>query len=137
MLSLRKHIFNSKSVSWAVLVAIVMLSIFPMHMHLHDDEVLSASNVSVPHSDKHISSIHAVSDTTGHEGHEHVATMSATPDTLVKKVNLNTLYPAVLVVFFVFLSLALLPQKFRPHPRLHIRKFYIGISPPLRAPPLL
>ena len=136
MLSLRKHIFNSKSVSWAVLVAIVMLSIFPMHMHLHDD-VYSESSVTVPHSDKHTSSIHAITDTTGHDGHEDAATMSATPDTLVKKVNLNHLYPAVLVVFFVFLSLALLPQKFRPHPRLYIRKFYIGISPPLRAPPLL
>jgi hypothetical protein len=136
----RKLILLKKSVSWIVLTAVVMLSLFPAHMHLHhDDDGLASSHVSAmaPESHDHTSTIHAVSDTTGHSGHDDVTVLPATSDTLIKKVNVNPIIFAILIGIFVFLTITSASQRFRQQIlSIPPRKIYICLSPPLRAPPL-
>jgi len=134
----RKLLLNYKSICWAILVAIIMLSLLPAHIHIHHEEAaFSDTHVMSSHAEHHTSSIHAMTNIAGHDNHEEVTSIPVTPDTLVKKVNANLSLVAILISVFVFLSIVVLPLKPQSFRNLHCRSCYIGISPPLRAPPLL
>lgn len=134
----RKLVFSNKSVSWLALLAIVMMSLFPAHIHLHhDDHAFSSPHVEVTNqSHDHTSVLHIVADTTGHLDHDNETVVPATSDSLIKKVNLNPVFLAILISLFVFLNINSLPNKFHAFIFKHLRKIYFDISPPLRAPPL-
>jgi len=138
----RRHLSHNKSVSWLVLVAVAMLSLFPVHMHLHHDEdVLASSQHDLEfalNSSDHETTLHAISDTTGHsEHHEDAGVVSAASDTLLKKNSNSPLFIAILIGIVTILGITLsshIPR--RSHVFTRFRKRYIYSSPPLRAPPL-
>jgi len=135
----RKFIFTNKSVSWLVLTAVVILSLSPSHMHLiHDDEVFASSHgiEVISHVHPHTSSVHAISDTTGHSEHEDVAVLHALSDSLVKKVNFNPMFLAILIWIFFIFGIAPASHKLRPLVSIYSHKLHICLPPPLRAPPI-
>jgi len=127
---------NNKSISWLALIAVVMLSLFPAHMHVHHDaDAFAESHAQVKHEPaKHVTAIHSISDTTVHGEHDGATIFSTTSDSLINKVNF--VFLAILVGFFVFLGINASSQQFRSFVFVHLRKIHISISPPLRAPPL-
>ncbi|MCK4744408.1 MAG: hypothetical protein KAT25_11355 [Sulfuriflexus sp.] len=137
----RKLVFSKKSISWLALIAIAMLSLFPAHIHLqHDNDAFSSSHTEMTsQSHEHGTIVHVVADTTshtGHTGHDNETIVPATSDSLIKKVNLNPIFLAILIGFFVFLRINFLPHKFHTFIFKSLRKIYFDISPPLRAPPV-
>jgi len=129
-----------KLTSWAVIAAVFMLSVFPVHMHLHHDDHHAGQfghDSIVSSIDDHTDTLHAVSDLSGHDGHEDATVLSATSDTLIKKLNgSDLLLLAVLLVVFLSFNLKSLSQKFYRTAFIFNRKLYTYHSPPLRAPPL-
>ena len=147
----RRHLSLNKSVSWLVMVAVAMLSLFPVHMHLHHDEDVLASSQhdrefalnfsdheTTLHVSEHETTLHAISDTTGHsEHHEDAGVVSATLDTLLKKNSNSPLFIAILIGIVAILGITLSTHiPLRSHVFTRFRKRYIYNSPSLRAPPL-
>jgi len=142
MCTWRKHISRNKSVSWLVLIAVAMLSLFPVHMHLHHDEdVLALSHHDqefVLNSSGHETTLHAISETAGHsEHHEDTEVVSAISDSLLKKSSNSPLFVAILIGIVVILGVILSPHiPLRLYVFTRFHKRYIYSNPPLRAPPL-
>ena len=138
----RRHLSRKKSVSWLVLISVAMLSLFPVHIHLHHDEdVLALSHHDqefVLNSSDHETTLHAISDTIGHiEHHEGDTVIPATSDTLLKKSSNSPLFVAILIGIVVILGVILLPHiPLRLYVFTRFHKRYIYNNPPLRAPPL-
>jgi len=134
----RKFIHRHKSVSWLIAAAVVILTLTPLHMHLHHDVETDTSHAVghiSPDAHGHTSAVHTVTDTNGHDGHDEVTVISVMSDSLVKKNSFNPAFLAVLVSIFVFLALALTSHHFRPLVASVPRKWHLSLSPPLRAPP--
>ena len=127
---------NNKSIAWLALIAVVMLSLFPAHMHVHHDgDAFAESHAQTLHEPvEHVTAIHSISDTRGHGEHDDATIFSTTSDSLINKVNF--VFLAILVGFFVFLGINVSSLQFRSSVFVHLRKIYTSISPPLRAPPL-
>jgi len=138
----RRHLSHNKSVSWLVMIAIAMLSLFPVHMHLHHGEDVLASSQHdlefVLNSSDHETTLHAISDTTGHsEHHEDTEIISVSSDILLKKNSNSPLFIAVLIGIVAILGITLSTHiPLRSHVFTRFRKRYIYNSPSLRAPPL-
>lgn len=128
----RNIIISNKTISWLLVVSVLLITLMPAHYHLNH---LFSDN-STDHA--HVVDFHLIADKTDQSHHgEDTTVFTANPDGIVKKSNPE---------FFPFILLAILLVLLPLHnKRIRIRldccnvslkQSYQHFSPPLRAPPL-
>jgi len=136
METFRKFIQSHRSVTWVLLMALMAVSLFPLHLHLHDEETVADTSAYMHDGHSHKSSIHPVMNTDGHDNHEDVSVLPVVSDSILKNV---TFMPLLFVAFIVitFLSVTKTAHVMRPRlMNMNIRQFD-RVTPQLRAPPAL
>ena len=129
MTSFREKFSRTKPIIWLLIMAVVVLSLLPAHMHLHHvDGAPSATH-------EHAIDIHLAGEKIDPDHHDDAMVLSATPDVLVKNLNDNPLLAAIWFGFVLFLVVILFQQRLRPLVSISLQHFYPHFSPPLRAPP--
>ena len=131
-----KTAINYKSISWLLVVAILLVTILPAHYHLHHlhgDDMHSAT-AGVP---AHVIDLHLLTDSTGQSHHnEDVTSIAASPDGIVKKSNpvfAPFIFLAIMLVLFLFLNKQI---KIRiDYKYINLKQSYPHFTPLLRAPP--
>jgi len=137
MTLIRTLLHNRKSISWLLVIAVVLLSVLPSQMHLHHENAEQGhGHGHATEHGKHVLDIHTISNLSDHNEHDNVTVMSATPDSLVKKVSAAPVLVATLIGFFIFLIIAASYCKPIQRSRHYLRHFYLNFRPPLRAPPI-
>ena len=140
----RKLIVTHKSISWLLVVAVIYITLLPVHYHLHhmaiDDihsvDAINHSHVAINHS--HVIDLHLMTDKSGQLHHDDEATsIAASPDGIVKKTNPAfspfILLAIVLVLFPVLIKRLKIWLDYRS---IGFNKSYPHFLPLLRAPPL-
>ena len=129
----RKLVFSFKSISWLLVLAILLVTFLPAHYHLHH---LYSANTAVH---EHVIDLHLALDKAGqpHHGDEMTSIISASPDGVMKKS--NTAFPLFIVLAMVLVLLPILIKRIKirlDYRYTGLKKSYPHFSPLLRAPPL-
>ncbi len=135
MSSWRKYIYRYQTVSWLLMMALVVQLSFQLHFHLHHTEV----PISQEH--EHVMDSHALIDghtddlpTTNGNIHE----LNTSPEGIVKS-NLDH-SPSFIVFVLIFTlfptALIVINRQWSLHQNYFHYKSYYGLVPPLRAPPV-
>lgn len=133
----RKLIVNYRSISWILLVALLLLTIFPVTYHLHNENHHIAGNELISHY--HTVDFHTVMDIVELEHFDDGVQQAhaGAPDSIVKKVSAQ-----FFTIVFLAVVLSLIPyanyRVERQSDYSHIGHILnpLFLSPPLRAPPL-
>lgn len=132
-----KLVITYKSISWLLIVTILLVVFLPAHYHLHhhynDDAFSSAAT-----GHAHVIDLHVLTESTGQSHHDDESTIIAiSPDGIVKKSNPD-LSPFIMLAIVLLLLPAL-------NKRINIllnyrstdfKQSYPHFTPLLRAPPM-
>lgn len=121
---------------WFLLLAVMVMTLQPLHFHVHHDHDVSfdAHDVSLH---EHVVDQHFIGDALGEAHHADALTIEATPDSIVKVSGSMVVAPMLLFIFLllVWLSPGLSSYLKRLSRRLAFISFTHHFIPPLRAPP--
>ena len=140
MCSFRQRINVYRSISWLLILAIVLVSLLPAHYHLHhllNDDLDSAvtSAASVAHA--HVIDLHLSIDNAGQSHHDEDATsIAASPDGIVKKTS-QVFSPFILliIVLALFPVLSIRIKFWLNYNYIALKRSFPHFTPLLRAPP--
>ena len=135
--SWRKYLLKHQSISWILILSLVLQFLIQLQIHAHhvDHSSLSSGN-------EHIIDYHVITDnhdSDEHSGHEGTHELKSTPYFILKK-TLDRDFNFSQIVFI--LTFVIIPQvagnNFWLFPDNQIiRNLYYGLSPPTRGPPSL
>lgn len=128
----RKLTKRYESISWMLIAAILLVTLVPVHYHLHHLFSADASKHA------HVVDIHLLADATDSDHHDNDDhSFSATPDGVLKTKN-SVLPPFFLIaVLLVFLPILANTTRFQPYyPDSGLKRNYRYLFSLLRAPPL-
>ena len=132
MCFLNSRITTYRSISWALIAALLSVLLFPAHYHLHHIDSIDTD------AHAHAIDLHVITDKQALTHHdEGTSIFEAAPDGIVKKVS-PVFLPGLLAIFLLVI-LAIRQVQIRrgsvkdnPDPD----RLYPFFSPPLRAPPV-
>ncbi len=131
MCSSLKTIINRRSISWLLVIAVLVTTLLPAHYHLH--HLYSAG--AVDHA--HTIDLHIIADKVDQSHHDGASILSAIPDVVLKKNNPELFPYIILAILLVLLPIYNNQVRIRTdHSDLSLKQLYPYFSPPLRAPPL-
>jgi hypothetical protein len=134
----RNIIIRNKTISWLLVVSVLLITLMPAHYHLN--HLFSDSSSEHGHSTDHahVVDFHFIADETDQSHHgEDTTVFTANPDGIVKKAN-PEFFPFILLVILLVL-LPILNKRIRiclDYCNLSLKQSCQHFSPPLRAPPL-
>ena len=132
MHDLRKLISSYKVICWALIASVLILVLFPSHMHLHHDQEVA------PSSHKHVVDVHVGIDIQDQAHHDGATVMDNNSSLmLTKKMNDNPIGMLLLVLVLLVLPIFRIINRYRRFNTVSLFGSYYQISPPLRAPPTL
>lgn len=140
MKAAHKTVIYPKAISWLLIGAVLMVTILPAHYHLHhlyNDDMHSVGTSISATTHAHVIDLHLLTDTTAQSHHEDEASIAASPDTMVKKI--NPVFSPIILLAIVLALLPILTRKIIIQPDIRnsgYKKHYPYFSPLLRAPPL-
>jgi len=128
----RQNIENSSTIKWLLIVAVLLMTLVPLHLHVHHTEVAGTSDHS------HYIDTHSIHDKTSLQHHEQGAIeIDATPEGILKLDNSNTLAFMLLVMGYIFIPAFYKKIKTGFSRNLFsLKSYHFHLTPPLRAPPL-
>ncbi len=129
----RAMIHKYRKISWLLVCAVLSLTLFPAHLHLHHDQDLHSNSST----HEHVLDVHMATAQLDEEHHEDATVIDTVANVLVKKLQDNPLTPYIL---FIFIWAFTTTRQVRSYLRLKIVHFFAhfqAFTPPLRAPPLL
>ena len=132
----RNLVIANKAISWLLITTILLVVFLPAHYHLHhnydDHDFSSAGAVH-----EHIIDLHLISELSGNSHHDDVASIAASPDGVMKKVNPEyfpfILLAMVLLLLHVFSKQINIQLSSRST---KLKRRCPHFAPLLRAPPL-
>lgn len=123
---------SSRTLSWMLVAALMLLTLVPYHVHLHHD-AKSTDDPAAVHG--HVTDLHILVVPNGSDHHEASHTLEPTPDMTFKQTDMQLpVFAAVLVLSLLLPSIG---SVIRP-PAVTARRlprFNRHTTPPLRAPP--
>lgn len=126
-IAVQKH-----TISWALIVALLLLTLVPFHLHLHHDDVPAAG----ASAHEHVADIHVYADAHGADHHESSHALDPAPDITLKNSSVQLPVFAILLTLFILLPLG---GRTFCYTRLaltqRLPRFIRHTTPPLRAPP--
>ena len=132
----RNLVNAKKAISWLLITAILLVTFLPAHYHLHhlydDHDFSSAGAVH-----EHIIDLHVITELSGNSHHDDVASIAASPDGMMKKINPD-FFPFILLAM-VLLLLAVFNKQINiqlSSRSTKLKQRYPHFAPLLRAPPL-
>lgn len=128
---LKISVFSVKSISWLLVLAVLLVTLLPAHYHLH--HLYSADTAT--HG--HVIDLHLAIDEMGDSHHDEAGSIASSPDGIVKKS--NAAFPLFIALAIVLAILPILTTRtiIRPvHKNAGLKQSYPYFSPLLRAPPL-
>lgn len=118
-------------ISRVLIVTLAVLTLSPLHAHLHHvDDVASSS------AHEHVVDLHLLTDTAKHNHSDDATVLSTTPDVLIKKVDDGSLLAALLVCLLVLLRIVQPALDRLANTSFTVPRSHYHFAPPLRAPPL-
>ena len=132
----RNLVNAKKAISWLLITTILLVAFLPAHYHLHhlyDDHNFSSAGAV----HEHIIDLHVITELSGNSHHDNVASIAASPDGMMKKINPDY-FPFILLAM-VLLLLAVFNKQINIQLSSRSTKLkhrYPHFAPLLRAPPL-
>ena len=123
-------IFSFKSISWLLVLAVLLVALLPAHYHFH--HLYSADTIT--HA--HVIDLHSAIDAAGDSHHDESGSIASSPDGIVKKSNAT--FPLFIALAIVLAILPILGIRtiIRPvHKHTDLKQSYPHFLPLLRAPP--
>ncbi len=121
------------AISWMLVVALLLLTLFPFHYHLHHD---ASAQVDGSPGHDHVTDIHFLADANGAEHHEVGHTVDSAVNPTLKYNNVLSHIFAILLTLLVLYPIRTLTFS---HVQLALSQRLPRITrhsnPPLRAPP--
>lgn len=130
----RNPVIANKAISWLLVTAILLVVFLPAHYHLHHDDH-DFSSAGAVH--EHIIDLHLMTELSGNSHHDDVASIAASPDGVMKKVN-PEYFPFILLAMLLLLLPVFNKQiNIQLSSRsTKLKQRYPHFLPLLRAPPL-
>ena len=131
MHSLQKTIITYRSISWALVTALLFVLLLPAHYHLHH---LDSAD---PATHAHAIVLHVITDELAHTHHdEGTSIFAATPDGIIKKDSpVFSSYPLLAFLLVILAVAHYRASTWSEHNDPGRKRHYPFFSPPLRAPP--
>ncbi|HEY9198278.1 MAG TPA: hypothetical protein VIR60_02855 [Gammaproteobacteria bacterium] len=129
----RRNAASRHTISWILVVALLLLTLVPFHYHLHHADQPPSDAASVP---AHVTDIHILGGSNESDHHDGTHTLEPTPDIALKQNGVHLPLFAALLVLSVLLPLvAGLSLKPAAVSAQRLPRFHRHNTPPLRAPP--
>lgn len=133
----QKILYKNKSLSWLLIVTILLVTLQPAHYHLHHQHH-DGTLTSTAGTHDHAIDLHILTKNTGDAHHDKGTTIfAAAPDGIMKKSNADSSPFILLTIALLLMPVLNIQIDVRHHFRdRNFKQSYPHFTPLLRAPPL-